>query len=336
MTHPDPVLTFNVYCNRRIDAVVHGAVAPFRERLRVDDPDRRWSLWMVRYPRRGEHLKLRLHGPAEDAPRAAELLEEAVGAFFASLPSAPEDEERFSRPRVPPIDTEDEGDGDAADRTLLRTQYRRSHINLGPRVFLDDDEYVARIVDGLARGADLALHGLRPGDDGSVPGPARQRALLKALVAGLAGSGLSGEEKARYLEYHRDWLLRFGLADDAQEAELVARYDERLEGMRPGARQLRSAALAQWEGGAVAADGPEAEWRRSIARLANFAAQFRGEPGYQLDPYADDPVFPVIFKVFHGTANQMGLGLKDEVFAHHFLLRSVTGALEPAELAAAD
>lgn len=334
MTNPDPALTFNIYCNRRVDAVVHGAVAPFLERLRADDPGERWSLWMVRYPRRGEHLKLRLHGPTEHASRVGDLLAEAVHALFASLPPAPEDEERFSRPRVPPIDVEDAGEDDAPDRTLLQTRYQRSHINLGPRVFLGDDEYVARVVDGLARGAALTLQGLMPGDDWVVSGQARQRALLRALVAGLAGAGLSAEERTQYLEYHRDWLLRFGLADDAQEAELLARCDERLDGMRPGAMQLRSAAAAQWEGGAVAATGLEAEWRGAIARLADYASQFRGDPAYHLDPYAADPVFPVIFKVLHGTANQLGLGLKDEAFMHHFLLRSVEEAAEPAMYAA--
>lgn len=329
MTNPDPVLTFNVYCNKRIDAVVYGAVAPFLGRLRADSAGERWSLWMVRYPRRGEHLKLRLHGPTEDSSRVGDLLTEAVDALFASLPPAPAEEERFSRPRVPPIDSEDAGEDDAPDRSLLRTQYLRSHINLGPRVFLDDDEYVARVVDGLARGAELALHGLRPADDGTVPGPARQRALLKALVAGLAGAGLSSGERACYLAYHRNWLLRFGLADEAQEAEMVARYDERLERMGPAKKQLRAAALAQWDDGAMPAAGPEAEWRGSIGRLADFASRFRGDPGYQLDPYSNDPCFPVIFKVFHGTANQIGLGLKEEVFVHHFLLRSVTAATEP-------
>ena len=35
------------------------------------------------------------------------------------------------------------------------------------------------------------------------------------------------------------------------------------------------------------------------------------------------PVFPAIFKVFHGTANKLGLGMLPEALTHHLLLRAV-------------
>jgi hypothetical protein len=38
-----------------------------------------------------------------------------------------------------------------------------------------------------------------------------------------------------------------------------------------------------------------------------------------VDPFADGPLFPVLFRLFHATARQFGLALLDEAFLHHLL-----------------
>lgn len=333
MAHPDPVLTANLYCDRGLDELIHGAVAPFRARLAEGGPAGRWSLWLVRYSRCGEHLKVRLHGPAGEREAARALLEEAVGAHFAALPPAAADAPRVSRADAPAIDLEDEATADYPDRTLLWTSYRRSHVNLGPVPFLRQDGYAERFTACLARAADLVLDTLLPDAGGKVPGAARQRVLLRGLFSGLAALGFSAAEREAYLAYHRDWLVRFTLSDPEKEGELLAAFDRRVEGMAPAAAQLRRAAAAEWGEGARPSAGAEGAWGEALAGLLAWLAPLRGDPEYRLDPFTDDAAFPAVFKAFHGLANQLGVRMLDEAFVHHLVLRAT--AAEPAAVAAA-
>jgi lantibiotic biosynthesis dehydratase-like protein len=329
MPHPDPVLTASLYSNRGLDGLVHGVVAPFRARLAERDPDGRWSLWWVRYSRGGEHLKLRLHGPQEGRELARELLARAAEAHFAALPPADPDAPRVSRPDAPAVDVEDEAAEDRPDRTLLWTQYRRSHVNLGPPVYLRHDGYVERFTACLAAGAELVLDQLHPDAGGKVAGAARQRVLLRGVFTGLGALGFSPEQRAAYLAYHRDWLLRFSLSDTEKETALREHFDRRVDGLAAIVDQLRRASATEWEVDAAPASGVEGRWRAALAGLMAWLEPFRGDPEYLVDPFTDDAACPAVFKVFHALANHLGVGMLDESFTHHLLLRVATPA--PAE-----
>ncbi|HEU4559386.1 MAG TPA: lantibiotic dehydratase C-terminal domain-containing protein, partial [Longimicrobium sp.] len=162
MIRPDPVLTASVFCDGLLDEVIHGAVEPFRQALRREAPGWKGGIWMVRYARGGMHLKLRLHGPGAGGTRARELLKESVDAFFATLPPRDSEAPRVARAELPAIDDEDRAEGHP-DRSLLWTTYNRSHVNLGPDVFLDDDAYVARMCTALAAAGGIVLDTVEPG-----------------------------------------------------------------------------------------------------------------------------------------------------------------------------
>ncbi len=99
---PDPVLTANVYCAGRLDDLLLRALADFWQRVRGEDPAPACKIWFVRYRRGGEHLKVRVHGPAEMAPFLREELRQAVERYFASLPPLTEGEAAAkARPRRP-------------------------------------------------------------------------------------------------------------------------------------------------------------------------------------------------------------------------------------------
>src|SRR6476661_446290 len=103
---PDPALTANVYCSGRLDTVIFGAVAPFWRELRPHDPGRLGHLWLMRYGKGGEHLKIRFHGPESCRPLIRGRLEERVTAFLGSLEPAAEPAPP-ARERAPAIDVED-------------------------------------------------------------------------------------------------------------------------------------------------------------------------------------------------------------------------------------
>jgi hypothetical protein len=326
---PDPVVTASIYCSGRLDAVLFHAVAPFWREIRSQDPRRLCFLWLMRYSKGGEHLKVRVHGPKSRRPVLRELLEEKVTAFLASLPE-PVDRPPAAPPeRAPAVDPEDDPDwGDHPDRALLWTTYRRSPVSLGGPPFLSDDRYAALLTRSLAAGCER-IFALKPDAGGALAPPVRRRALLAGLIVGLAALGFDPGKRASYLAYHRDWLLRFELpmADRCETGaveRLLPGLDGRMARMGESLLSLRRVAEAGWEGSGGAPDpgeGPDAGWRRSLADLLEYISPLCLDPDYRLDPFAGDPVFAPVFKVLHGFANQLGLKRLDEAFAHHVLLR---------------
>lgn len=315
-------MTANLYCEGLQDAALHGALAPLGARLREGDPGRAGFLWIVRYPRGGEHLKVRIHAPADQEPRLRELLRETVNAWLATLPPADPQRPRKDAPGLPAIDPEDEAATPWPDRSLVWTRYRRSHVSLGGGPFLADDGYVARLTSCLGAGCAVVLEALVPDPAGRVSESLRQTLLLQLLIAGLAAVDFGSEERATYLAYHRDWLVRFSLqggGDAERTRELLARFDQRAEQMGAALDTLGEAVAATW--GAPPDSGDR--WQQALAELAGYVARFRGNPDYRLDPFSEDPVFTPVFKVFHGMANHLGLGMLPEALTHHLLLRAV-------------
>ena len=315
-------MTASLYCEGLQDAAIHGALAPLGARLREGDPDRAGFLWIVRYPRGGEHIKVRLHAPADQEPRLRELLRETADAWLATLPPADPLRPRKDAPGLPAIDPEDEATTPWPDRRLVWTRYRRSHVSLGGGPFLEDDRYVAHLTSSLGAGCWVVLQALVPDSAGKIADSLRQTTLLQLLIGGLAAVGFGGEERATYLAYHRDWLVRFSLVKGGGDAErtreLLARFDQRAEQMGASLGALRDAALGTWD-----MPDPRDPWQQTLADLAGYVARFRGNPDYRLDPFSEDPVFTPVFKVFHGMANHLGLGVLPEALTYHLLLRAV-------------
>ncbi len=326
----DPVLTASLYCAGWLDQAVFHAVAPFWQELRRHDREGLCYLWLMRYGKGGEHLKVRIHGPQPLRPLMRSLLEERAIHFLGSLPK--EEAPPRSQERVPAIDVEEEeNDGDLPDRMLLWTSYRRSHVSLGGKPFLSDDRYAALLTRCLASGCERVL-ALEPGAGGSLLHRGRQAALLSALLSGLAALGFTAEKRVEYLAYHRDWLLRYLVPQNwRSEAEPVTqlqrRLDERVDAMAGSLLPLQTALDREWGGSWTAQPwngGLPAPWKRSLADLLAYVSPLCRDPDYHLDPFASDPAFAPVFKVFHGLANQLGLRQTDEAFTHHLLLRMAT------------
>lgn len=251
----------------------------------------------------------------------------------APSPASP-DEIRRNRPSSPPIDIDDEASVDYPDRSLRWSGYRRSHVSLGPKSLLRDDAYVARITTALARGAALVLEMTTLNDNGQIAGSARQRALLRGLIAGLAATGFTQAERTEYLAYHRDWLVRFSTADEAGEVQARAGLDRQVDRVDTTLRQLARMVSAEWGEPVERRDSVEGCWQDAIAELCTWADGLRGT-GPSPDPYTENRAFPLVFKAFHGMANQVGLDMLNEAFLHHLLLHATELAPVPVAESAA-
>jgi len=328
---PDPVMTADLYCSGRLDEAICRVAAPFWADFSALYPAGQPFLWLVRYWRRGEHLKLRVHAPPERRERAREMLMMAAKTYFHALTGPPHSAEPMPKPGRDDPTLIDEEDGDpaaAADRNLLWTRYRRSPVLLGDEALLGDDGYVARIERCFGGACELAMGGLRVDERGACPHGVRQSALIQAVVAGLAGACASPAERRAYLAFHRDWIVRYPVllvrCGNAKAEEVLALLEH-------GASQAGKSTLAglgamveqAWSTSRpdCGGEGREDAWRRSLRDLRTYLSGF-GDPAYTSDPFAEGPLFPALFKVFHQLANQLGVKTLDEGLAYHLLLQA--------------
>jgi hypothetical protein len=320
--HPDPIVTANIYCSGRLDDVMLRAMVPFRRGLRALTAPQIPYLWLIRYSRGGEHLKVRVHGPQEIEPAVKELLARTVEGCLAAIGPRPQEEARRVRRESIPIDDEDRSPEDPPDRSLLLTHYGISQVSLGGEPFLSQERYRALMTLCLARGCDQVLDTLE-GQQEILSHGQRQRTLLKALLSGLAALRFPPEKAEAYLAYHRDWLIRFPLlregGDEQKAADHLALLERQAEKAAATVSSLRSAVQRSWTGtGASPEGGPP--WGQALAGLHEYVSRFRDDPDYRLDPFTNDQTFTPIFKAFHGLGNQLGLRMLDEAYAHHLLL----------------
>lgn len=304
-------------------------IARFRDDMARLDTTGLAYLWMVRYRRGGEHVKVRVHAPAAAGPALRDALETAARRFLDSLDETGHADASPDRSpdRSPPIDVEDEVEEAYPDRSFLWTQYRRSPISFGSQLFVEDDRFAAVFTRTMGHGSDQVLAALeRRGDTSGGAGVefrVRQSTVLKAIIAGLAGVGWTVQERARYLVYHRNWLLRFLLAKSRQgperAAQLLARFDGNMEKMGPALGAIEQALAAQWSDSEGARDDGDS-WATSLRDLARHVDGY-GDAGANIDPFARTPAEVAVFKVLHGMANQLGLKPLDESFVYHLLLR---------------
>ncbi|HEY7406520.1 MAG TPA: lantibiotic dehydratase C-terminal domain-containing protein [Candidatus Angelobacter sp.] len=313
-TYPDPLITANIYASGLLDDVLRRVMVPSWHDMQQISGES--YMWLVRYSRGGQHLKVRVHAAPAFADELKQALTHHTDVYFKSLhdqsPAAP----RISKSSLPPIDLEDKAETEFPDRTMVWTTYQRSHVTFGMKPWFMDDSFTALACDCLARGCDLMLGALAAGSLDSLAD--RQKLLLHALLPALAGLRLSSDSAAAsYLRYHRDWLLRFFVAETAREQQLLRHFEEKAASM--------SAALEEFHniGEQMLSHTPAGPWPVALGEFASYISGFQGRKEYDLDPFTDDVTFPPTFKILHGLANQVGMPPLQEAFVHHLLLASV-------------
>lgn len=332
MIDSDPVLSANVYCNRRLDVLMRDAIAPFRRELSARCADSRVALF--RYGKGGEHLKVWIYGPESLRETAGRLLESSCAGFLASaladpLPGDP----WISKSGLPPIDDQDEAEGDHPAKTLIFSRYRRSPVVLGCDLFAADATHVRLFAATQGAAAHLILERLAPHAD--TPGffKARQALLLNTMVAAFSALRFPPDQLAAYLTYHRDWMIRTvsRIAGPGKTpATIVADFEQRAMA-QPEAVIGLAAHLAAAGAGEMLADDPLLlAWRDAVGSFFAHVAGYRGRPEYDQDPFTADFAFLPLFKVLHGAGNQLGFRLSHEGFLHHLLLAAGREASSPS------
>jgi hypothetical protein len=329
--YPNPFLSASIYCCGRLDEVIHSCIAQFWVEARHRDETGTSYLWVMRYAKGGDHLKVRLHGPEGHRFWMRELLAAAVESYFSALEPPEVDAPRKNRDLATPIDHEDRVPTLYPDRTLLWTVYERSHISLGYRPYMNDDVYVSRLTRCLGRSTDVLLSRLETDSSGRSSHQVLQAILLKALIAGLSALPFNSQERTLYLLYHRDCLLRAVLKQAGSRSgpqkmeETLNRFRQQVHGMGESIDRLAWTAGSLWQTREEGNwDNDFEAWRGALRELADYASLVCGDLAHHIDPFAEHPLFPPLFKAFHGFANQLGLTALNEAFAHYLLIAATS------------
>jgi hypothetical protein len=327
ISFPDPCLTASLYCAGRIDWTIARCVLPVWRRVQTEQPAVPCYLWILRYGRGGEHLKLRFHGPSTLRPLIEFLLTDAASAQRPWL-AHPSDALHTAALIASPLDEEDEVQEEWPAGSLLWTHYRRSPALFLGKPFLNDDGFVARFTSCLGCGCELLLSSFDLDNGDSLSHRRRRAMLLRALMAAVSELFREPGERIRYLTYHRDWTIRHPVlairGGDEKAREILERYERQVAGLSFTAmHSLRRAAdemgtEARWP------VGEETAWRDALREMRRYLEALGNDPFLSPDPFVTGPLFPTVFKILHGLANQIGIDVLNEGMAYHLLLRSLS------------
>ena len=159
------------------------------------------------------------------------------------------------------------------------------------------------------------------------------------MIEGLSATDFDNEQWLDYLTYHRDWLIRFLVANVAPAqsdretilAEFAPRITRMDQGLEILANVIRTA--SDHPGGPHNPQGEPTtnderdKWHQSVGIFFEHVVTYRDRPEYDQDPYTDDYSYLPLFKVLHGAANQFGLRLSNEAYMQHILGTAAERAL---------
>lgn len=320
----DPLVSASIYAEGLLDFVFHQGLQPFWRLVREAGLD--CLPWLMRYGRRGEHWKVRLHASPRDEEALRGTLTRCTQGAFSMLAGGSADSSRAFWKDSPPLDAEDSTPDLQPDRSLLWTSYRRHALTFGPDPFPRDDRWVERFIHTLSAGCRWLLDSSRPGEDGAVPFVGRQRSLLLLVATALNGDDFSLEETRSYLAYHRDTLIRYLLSNsevdvDAKVAQILESFSRQTAAAEPMVTPILSCRRIPGERSEEAALLP---WKSAFREAVKYLDTVGGEDDVRsLDPFAEQSRFPLVFKLFHGIANIIGMTKLSEACAFHLLLEAL-------------
>jgi|GEM_PF-4063822 len=303
-----PILSASIYCHGFLDELLREVILPFWKVTKTVIPQSR--LWVIRYARGGQHLKIRFHVPVEVQVTTAARLEDAVDRFFSGLP-APSGVERDIAAHLPPIDPEDHAADLRPDRSLLWTRYRFLPELIGAEPLSAAPGFEAVFVRCRAASTEVTLDWLDDLETGEIPMRKRMALALQLFLAAVCGVHPQAETRARYLIFQRDWLLRVS-PDREQTLVLLERKVDEVLAKHSALGPLFTATFPQ--------DGVLGSWYRAVGDLVRFCLdQLKRQDLSELDSASENLIYFAICRVVHNAMNLTAIGLLNEAYLCHLL-----------------
>jgi len=319
-TQADPIITANILAAGRLHEVISCLVLPFHAASKRLFPGT-FHMWVRRSLANGEHLKIRIHGNMRDYDDLKRLLCSHAELFFhESVPSGQNYSEVTVQTHEP--DLEEEMIPPPCDSKLVWTNYRRAPISLPTHPWIQDDAFVRQFCFCLAQGMDLLLERVAAAT-ASEQTVSQDSLLAEALVHALARMWpCDSSETSEYLVYHRDWLVRFFVKNELKQRDMLERFEQMAQRTPSTVQYLAETFERNWQQPLSCGSGMNF-WATHLNDLALYCKMFQHRLEYRIDPFTSHVIFPPLFKVFHGFANQFGLHPLQEAYVHHLLSKSI-------------
>lgn len=298
-----PMISASIYCHAFMDQLLKEVILPFWTHTKARIPQS--NLWILRYARGGQHLKLRLHVPDEDSMACAACLRNSVEKFLAGLP--PQSEiERDPAAHLPPIDPEDCSDGLRPDRSLIWTRYRYLPELIGAEPLSGATGFEAAFVRCLAASTGFILENLIVTTSAEFPIKKRMTLALQLFLAAMAGVHPSVEIRTRYLAYQLEWLLRVS-RDRARELAVFSRKVAESPDHQMALSPLVTASPPQY--------GSLGAWCHAVGDLICFCVNRLGRDDLsELDETSSNLVYFALSRVVHNAINPTAIGNSNEAY----------------------
>jgi len=232
---------------------------------------------------------------------------------------------RLGRPDDPAIDVEDYSVAERSDWSLVWSTYRRSPVVFGGGRLLEDSEYVNKCVICFASSARVVLDALQKKRRTKDLYLSKLQLMLEILTQARAAVDDDIVWWRAYAKYHRDLLLRYV----AVRATGDLRHYAALQGALTAHAAKRSIT------GAVPTEKTVESISAWGASLRDIAAYVRDSTDVEIiEPNASDCLQPIVFKIIHIVANQLGLRILDEAYSLELAMAMDAGLVERAPITA--
>ena len=304
-----PMISASIYCHGCIDTLLSEVILPFWKATKAFCPQS--SLWVSRYARGGQHLKVRLYLPREEHNKAMKILESLVEMFFSRL-SAPAGDGRDAAAYLPPIDPEDYAEGLRPDRNLVWTRYRYLPEQVGAEPLSSAIGFETAFVRCRAASTEVMLCWLDDLGHGGIAMRKRMALALQLFLVATLAVHSRVEARIRYLTFQRDWLLRV-IPDREQVLALLERKVEALVSQRENLNLLVADRAPN--------DGVFGSWSRAVSDFVRFCLRQTGRQDLvEVDGGgSQDPICFAISRLIHNAINPIGIGILNEAYLCHLL-----------------
>jgi hypothetical protein len=314
-----PIFSANIYASGLLDDALARGCFPFLLEQRRNHACSVAHMWVVRSGFGGDHLKIRVHAQTSDPQGLEVLFNRRIEGYLESLVTLPRTDFKSPTNDASVINVDEDSELRCPDRSLRWTTYRRSATSLPPGPWLADDTVVAHCCECLAYGCELAFQAIAKRK--TLTSALRQSLIVRPLLIALHSLRLyDGRRNLEYLEYHRDWIMRFFVRDLIKAKSLIQQFDGQLSQTDAIVGQIRRLS----EESLSTPKSVELNWNSALSKLANYLEKFPYAASYVVDPFAPDVTFLPILKVLHGLANQIGLSFAEEAYIYHLLIKSLS------------
>lgn len=316
----DPVVSYQFNCEPAIGPLTIRLLAAFEGLVRESSGSRELPFFWFRRARKDgvETVQIHIHDCPDCGDRHKTALGDLLRDMVVENPDRAADEDARPAPN------------------LADLGYARTPDIFGGPPFTEDDEYIGLATQFLGAGCRWSVQFLSSQSSSDKDGSAEKDLFFVRWVAHcLSSMGLSDPERAAFLLYYRNWLIRFPLLMKRSPQSVADQWVEKLQD-RAASDPERAQSIRRATTEAVGEDWlrtydeatpllqDSARSQHSICgRLSDYLASKADQPEYSVDPFSENLISPPVCKLVLGLSNALGYATTDQALLFHLMLQAI-------------